>query len=68
MFHILIIGVQAVDCNVYSPLQDRLIELEKSHDKCEPFKVAKGTFYSHMRRNKRDNNSYIEIDKGFSSL
>ena len=57
--------LQTVDCNVLSPLQIRLDELEKLHDEytvhalCDSLKVARGTFYNHVRRNKRNNNSYV---------
>lgn len=57
----LIAVLQAVDCNVHSPLQEKLCELEKLqglysvHVLCEALMVPRGTFYNHIKRNKRDN-------------
>lgn len=53
--------LKTVDCTVHSPLQDRLNALEKLHSDydvhtlCEALNVARGTYYNHILRNKRDN-------------
>lgn len=56
--------LQKVDCNTESPLQVKLNELEKLYGQysvrvlCDSLQVARGTFYNHILRNKRANNSY----------
>ena len=46
---------------MHSPLQEKLCELEKLqglysvHVLCEALMVPRGTFYNHIKRNKRDN-------------
>lgn len=56
--------LQKVDCNIESPLKTKLNELEKLygqysvHVLCDSLQVARGTFYNHIFRNKRENNSY----------
>lgn len=56
--------LQKVNCTVSSPLRERLNELTLLHDQynvhvlCEALKVDRGTFYNHILRNKRENNSY----------
>lgn len=53
--------LKEVDCTVHSPLQDRLKALEKLKNKygvhtlCDALDVARGTYYNHILRNKRDN-------------
>lgn len=53
--------LKTVDCTVHSPLQDRLNALEKLHSDydvhtlCVALNVARGTYYNHILRNKRDN-------------
>ncbi|MBO5376983.1 MAG: IS3 family transposase [Ruminiclostridium sp.] len=53
--------LQTVDCNVHSPLQEKLCELEELQNKysvrviCDALKVPRGTFYNHIKRNKRGN-------------
>lgn len=56
--------LQKVDCNIESPLKVKLNELEKLYGQysvrvlCDALQVARGTFYNHIFRNKRENNSY----------
>lgn len=56
--------LQKVDCNIDAPLKTKLNELEKLHSHysvrvlCDALQVARGTFYNHIFRNKRENNSY----------
>ena len=56
--------LQTANCTVNSPLQVKLKELEKLygeysvHVLCESLDVARGTFYNHIYRNKKDKNSY----------
>lgn len=56
--------LQKVSCMVSSPLQKKLYALEALHGQysvhilCEALKVDRGTFYNHLLRNKKDQNSY----------
>ena len=56
--------LKKVKCTATSPLQEKLAELEKLHGQysvhviCEALDVARGTFYNHIFRNKRENKSY----------
>lgn len=56
--------LQKVECTVSSPLQDKLQELSQLYGQysvytlCEALQVPRGTFYNHMRRNKKDNSTY----------
>ncbi len=56
--------LQTADCTATSPLQDRLHEIEKLSSEynvntlCESLKVAKGTYYNHIFRNKRDKSQF----------
>ncbi len=58
--------LKTVDCTVHSPTQERLDELERlygcfsNHVLCDALDVPRGTFLNHIRRNKRDANSYRE--------
>lgn len=53
--------LKTVNCTVSAPLRERLIALESlygQHDVytlCEALDVDRGTFYNHIRRNKREN-------------
>lgn len=53
--------LKTVPCTVHAPLTERLIALEQLHSEydvhtlCEALDVARGTYYNHIRRNKRDN-------------
>jgi putative transposase len=56
--------LQSVKCTASSPLKEKLEELSKLYGKysvytlCDSLNVARGTFYNHMNRNKKDNSSY----------
>lgn len=53
--------LQTVKCNANSSLQDKLAEMELIQDEysvhalCEALNVSRGTFYNHIKRNKKDN-------------
>ena len=53
--------LKSVNCTVYSPLRDKLYELEKLYGKysvhvlCDSLEVSRGTFYNHIWRNKKEN-------------
>lgn len=53
--------LKTVNCSCHYPLQDKLCELENLCEKysvhvlCDALNVARGTFYNHIKRNKRDN-------------
>ena len=56
--------LQKVNCSIDSPLKTKLNELEKLYGQysvrtlCDSLNVARGTFYNHIFRNKRENTSY----------
>lgn len=56
--------LKTVDCTAHSPVQEKLGELERlygrfsNHVLCDALDVPRGTFLNHIRRNKRDANSY----------
>jgi len=56
--------LKKVKCTATSPLQEKLKELSSLHGKysvhvlCEALDVARGTYYNHIFRNKKDNNIY----------
>ncbi len=56
--------LQKVDCNVHSPLKVKLYELEKLSGDfniralCDALQVDRGTFYNHIKRNKKDETAY----------
>ena len=56
--------LKRVDCTASAPLQIKLYELEKIYGQypvrvlCEALDVDRGTFYNHVLRNKKRNNSY----------
>lgn len=58
--------LQSIDCNANSPLDIKLSALEKLYGKysvhviCDALKVARGTFYNHIFRNKRENTWYAK--------
>lgn len=62
----LIAVLKSVDCSPSAPLQDRLIALERLygqfsvHVLCEALNVSRGTFYNHIKRNKRSNSSLVK--------
>jgi transposase InsO family protein/transposase-like protein len=52
--------LKTVPCTVHAPLRERLNALEQLHGEydvhtlCEALDVSRGTYYNHIRRNKRD--------------
>ena len=58
--------LKAVECTAHSPAQEKLGELERlygrfsNHVLCDALDVPRGTFLNHIRRNKREANSYRE--------
>ena len=58
--------LKTVDCTVHAPLKDRLLALEglygqyEVHVLCDALDVDRGTFYNHIKRNKRDNAWYAK--------
>jgi len=56
--------LQSVDCTATSPLSKKLVALEALHGQynvhmlCEALDVARGTFYNHIFRNKKDATTY----------
>ena len=56
--------LQTVNCTVSSPLKTKLQELALLHGQysvhvlCDALEVPRGTFYNHIFRNKKENNSY----------
>ena len=66
--------LKTVDCTIHSPLQDRLNALEKLHSDydvhtlCDALNVARGTYYNHILRNKRDNVWYRKREEEYRIL
>lgn len=58
--------LQKADCTCFSPLQEKLVALEKLYDQynnhvlCEALGVALGTFSNHIHRNKRNNTVFVK--------
>lgn len=58
--------LKRVRCTVDAPLSDRLMELERLygeyhvHTLCDALEVSRGTFYNHIKRNKRENTVYAQ--------
>ena len=58
--------LKTVNCTAHSPAQEKLVELERlyghfsNHVLCDALDIPRGTFLNHIRRNKRDTNSYRE--------
>ena len=58
--------LQSVDCTARSPLKEKLKCLESLsgqysvHALCDALDVPRGTYYNHMRRNKKDNTYYAK--------
>lgn len=56
--------LRKVDCNIESPLEVKLNELEKLygqysvHVLCDSLQIARGAFYNYIFRNKKENNRY----------
>lgn len=65
--------LKTVECNAHSPLQEKLCEIEKLHGiysvhvLCDALNVPRGTFYNHIKRNKRDNVWYKKRREYFCS-
>ena len=64
--------LRQVQCSVDSPLKVKLYEMEKLadlypvHALCAALCVNRATFYNHLKRNKKENSSYILRQKEFS--
>lgn len=64
--------LRQVQCSVDSPLKVKLYEMEKLaniypvHTLCSALCVDRGTFYNHLKRNKKENSSYLLRRKEFS--
>jgi len=64
--------LQTADCTATSPLGEKLIALEALHGQysvhmlCEALDVARGTFYNHVFRNKKDATTYATRRKELS--
>ena len=58
--------LKAANCTVSSPLSIKLEAMETLHGEfsgyllCEAFEVSRGTFYNHIKRNKRQNTVYAQ--------
>ena len=58
--------LKSVDCTPQSPLEEKLRCLEalsgqyNVHALCDALEVPRGTYYNHMRRNKKDNTYYAK--------
>ena len=56
--------LKRIECTVDSPLQKKLCEMEKLygeypvHTLCDALNVSRGTFYNHIKRNKREDTYY----------
>ena len=66
--------LKTVPCTVHAPLKDRLDALEQLHSEydvhtlCEALDVSRGTYYNHIRRNKRDNVWYKKREEEYRIL
>ena len=66
--------LKTVPCTVHAPLKERLIALEQLHSEydvhtlCEALNVARGTYYNHILRNKRDNVWYRKREEEYRIL
>ncbi len=66
--------LKAVDCTVSAPLRERLYALEKLQDSysirvlCEALEVDRGTFYNHLRRNKKGNTEFSERKRDLTEM
>lgn len=58
--------LKTVECTMTAPLKEKLYALEKLHGQysvyvlCEALEVSRETYYNHVLRNKKKNNSYQE--------
>ena len=66
--------LKTVTCTVHAPLKERLHALESLHSEydvhtlCEALNVARGTYYNHILRNKRDNVWYRRREEEYRIL
>lgn len=66
--------LKTVSCTVHAPLKERLNALEQLHSEydvhtlCEALNVARGTYYNHILRNKRDNVWYRKREEEYRIL
>ena len=66
--------LKTVPCTVHASLKDRLNALEQLHSEydvhtlCEALDVSRGTYYNHIRRNKRDNVWYKKREEEYRIL
>lgn len=66
--------LKSVRCTVSSPLQEKLNAIESLHGQfsvhilCEALEVARGTYYNHIFRNKRDDTIYAKNQEELRSL
>ncbi len=62
----LIAVLKTVGCLPSAPLKEKLVALERLYGRysvhvlCEALDVSRGTFYNHIKRNKRSNSSYAK--------
>lgn len=65
--------LQTVNCTASAPLQEKLCELEKLVGRfpirilCEALQVDRGTFYNHIKRNKKENTLYAQRRRELSA-
>ena len=58
--------LKSVECTVSSPQKERLREMERLHGQfssrvlCDALEVPRGTYLNHIKRNKKDADSYHE--------
>lgn len=66
--------LKGVPCTVHAPLRERLDALEQLHNEydvhtlCEAPEVSRGTYYNHIRRNKRDDVWYKKREEKYRIL
>lgn len=66
--------LKTVPCTVHAPLKERLNALEALHSEydvhtlCEALNVARGTYYNHILRNKRNNVWYKKREEEYRIL
>jgi transposase-like protein len=66
--------LKTVPCTVHAPLKERLNTLAQLqseydiHTLCEALDVSRGTYYNHIKRNKRDNVWYKKREEEFRIL
>ena len=66
--------LQSVPCTVSAPLRERYIAIEQLTDQysvnllCKALKVAKGSYYNHILRNKNENTIFEQKKKELNSV